>query len=54
MKGGALLLQATRFVESCEALEEEGDFLGRLSTFKDLLIEQNRLILRYQENQLRP
>ncbi|WP_353432118.1 ATP-binding protein [Polynucleobacter sp. MWH-UH23A] len=49
VKGGALLLQASRFVQRCEALEEDGDFLKRLSTFKDLLREQNRLIRHYQE-----
>ena len=53
VKGGAQLLQATRFVENCEALEKNGDFLRRLSTFKRLLLEQNRLIQRYQENQIR-
>jgi two-component system sensor histidine kinase EvgS len=53
VKGGALLLQATRFVENCALLEKEDDFLRRLSTFKNLLIEQNRLIQRYQENQRR-
>ena len=53
VKGGALLLQATRFVECCEALEKDGDFLKRISAFKDLLLEQNRLIQRYQENQMR-
>ena len=52
VKGGALLLQASRFVENCEALEKNGDFPGRLNTFKDLLLEQNRLIQRYQENQI--
>jgi two-component system sensor histidine kinase EvgS len=53
VKGGALLLQASRFVENCEVLEKDGDFPGRLNTFKDLLLEQNRLIQRYQENQMR-
>ena len=50
VKGGALLLQATRFVKNCEALEKDGDFLKRLSAFKSLLLEQNQLIERYQES----
>ncbi|QWD62850.1 ATP-binding protein [Polynucleobacter sp. MWH-UH25E] len=54
VKGGALLLEASRFVEKCEALEKDGDFLRRLSTFKHLLLEQNLLIQRYQENQMHP
>ncbi len=53
VKGGALLLQATRFVENCEALEKDGDFAGRLNGFKDFLLEQNRLIQRHQEDQAR-
>jgi two-component system, NarL family, sensor histidine kinase EvgS len=53
VKGGAHLLQANRFVEKCEGLEKDGDFLSRLSSFKRLLIEQNRIIKRYQENQIR-
>jgi two-component system, NarL family, sensor histidine kinase EvgS len=53
VKGGALLLQASRFVENCELLEKEDDFLRRLNTFRDLLIEQNQLIQRHQENQMR-
>lgn len=53
IKGGALLLQANRFVENCEALEKDGDFPERLNTFKDLLLEQNQLIQRYQEKQMR-
>jgi two-component system sensor histidine kinase EvgS len=52
VKGGALLLQATHFVKNCEALEKEANFVKRLSTFKDLLLEQNRLIERYQHNQI--
>ena len=54
VKGGALLLQASHFVENCEALEKDGDFAGRLNTFKDLLLEQNRLIQHYQEKQMHP
>ena len=53
VKGGALLLQATRFIEDCEALEKDGDFLKRLNAFKCLLLEQNQLIEHYQENQKR-
>jgi two-component system sensor histidine kinase EvgS len=49
VKGGALLLQATRFVENCEALEQEKDFLKQISAFRCLLLKQNQLIERYQE-----
>ncbi|QKM65367.1 histidine kinase [Polynucleobacter tropicus] len=52
VKGGALLLQATHFVKNCEVLEKEANFVKRLSTFKDLLLKQNRLIQRYQQNQI--
>ena len=52
VKGGALLLQATRFIKSCESLEKEGDFLKQLHAFKDLLLEQNQQIKRYQEKQI--
>ncbi|QWD63816.1 ATP-binding protein [Polynucleobacter sp. MWH-UH2A] len=49
VKGGALLLQATRFVENCEALEQEKDLLKQISAFRCLLLKQNQLIERYQE-----
>ena len=52
VKGGALLLQATRFIKGCESLEKEGDFLKQLHAFKDLLLEQNQQIKRYQEKQI--
>jgi two-component system sensor histidine kinase EvgS len=52
VKGGALLLQATRFIKSCESLEKEGDFLKQLHAFKDLLLEQNQQIKRYQDKQI--
>ena len=52
VKGGALLLQATRFIKSCESLEKEGDFFKQLHAFKDLLLQQNQQIKRYQEKQI--
>lgn len=52
VKGGTLLLQATRFIKSCESLEKEGDFLKQLHAFKVLLLEQNQQIKRYQEKQI--
>jgi two-component system sensor histidine kinase EvgS len=53
VKGGALLLQATRFVKNCEALEKQGDFIARMNAFRRLLLEQNQHIQRYQEKEMR-
>jgi two-component system, NarL family, sensor histidine kinase EvgS len=48
VKGGAQLLSATRFVKSCEALEQDGNLDKKLTTFTQLLEEQNQIILSYQ------
>jgi hypothetical protein len=53
VKGGALLLQATRFVKNCEALERQADFIECMNAFRCLLLEQNQQIQRYQEKQTR-
>ena len=48
VKGGAQLLNAKRFVQACEALEKEGVLEDHVSTFTQLLEEQNLVIQGYQ------
>jgi two-component system sensor histidine kinase EvgS len=53
VKGGALLLKASRFIHDCESIERQSHFLEQLNTFKSLLLKQNQLIQQYQEQQIR-
>ncbi|QWE09668.1 response regulator [Polynucleobacter ibericus] len=48
VKGGAQLLSATKFVESCEALEQEGNLVEQATTLTRLLEDQNQVINHYQ------
>ena len=48
VKGGAQLLNASRFVKACEALEQEGILGEQVFTFAQLLEEQNLIIQDYQ------
>ena len=48
VKGGALLLNAKRFIQSCESLESEGLLTDRIKSFISLLKEQNEIIKTYQ------
>jgi type III secretory pathway lipoprotein EscJ len=53
VKGGALLLKASRFIHACEAIERKSNFPEQLNTFKSLLLKQNQLIQQHQEQQIR-
>jgi two-component system sensor histidine kinase EvgS len=48
IKGGAHLLNAKRFVQSCESLEQEGLLADQIISFISLLKEQNEMIKTYQ------
>ena len=48
VKGGAQLLSAQSFIQSCETLEQEGDLSARICAFTQLLEDQNKIILGYQ------
>jgi two-component system sensor histidine kinase EvgS len=48
VKGGAQLLSAKQFTRACEALEQEGVLDEQISTFTQLLNEQNLVIQEYQ------
>jgi two-component system sensor histidine kinase EvgS len=48
VKGGAQLLSAQRFTESCSALDTVGPLADRVNAFIALLEEQNRIIERYE------
>ena len=48
VKGGAHLLNAKRFVQSCESLEQEGLLSDQIKSFISLLKEQNEIIRTYQ------
>lgn len=48
VKGGAQLLSAAKFIQSCEALEQEGNLTDQAQIFVQLLEEQNRVISAYQ------
>lgn len=49
VKGGAQLLNAKQFIQSCESIEKEQDFHVKIASFQRLLEEQNLLIERYQK-----
>ena len=51
VKGGAQLLQATRFIHTCESLEVEGQLSERIKRFITLLEEQNQIIEAYRKRQ---
>jgi len=48
VKGGAHLLNAKLFVQSCESLEQEGLLSDQIKSFISLLKEQNEIIKTYQ------
>jgi len=48
IKGGAQLVSAPHFIESCESLEKAGAISDRVSLCIDLLEAQNRIIERYK------
>jgi two-component system sensor histidine kinase EvgS len=48
IKGGAHLLNAKRFVQSCESLEQEGLLSDQIISLISLLKEQNKMIKTYQ------
>lgn len=48
VKGGAQLLSAKKFIRACEALEKDGHLEQQMTTFIQLLEEQNQIILRYR------
>jgi len=54
VKGGAQLLGAKQFVESCEFLEKKPDFQNTLASFKALLLQQNQVIARHQARFSKP
>ena len=51
IKGGAQLLNAKQFIQSCESIEKEPDFHTKITSFKQLLEEQNLIIERYRAKQ---
>ena len=54
VKGGAQLLNAKKFIQSCESLEKEQDLQNKISSFQKLLEEQNQVIKRYQTKYAAP
>jgi two-component system sensor histidine kinase EvgS len=48
IKGGAQLLNAKKFVRACEVIEQTGTLEEQVSTFTQLLEEQNRVIQDYR------
>jgi two-component system sensor histidine kinase EvgS len=48
VKGGAQLLDAKNFAKACEVLEQEKNLDTRITTFIQLLEDQNLIITRYQ------
>jgi two-component system sensor histidine kinase EvgS len=54
IKGGAQLLSAPRFVQSCEALELPGPLPDRVNAFIKLLEEQNQIIDYYAAKHTSP
>ena len=49
VKGGAQLLQAQSFIESCESIEKNsGDISVRINTFIDILEKENQIIESFQ------
>jgi len=51
---GAQLLNAKKFIQSCESLEKEQDLQNKISSFQKLLEEQNQVIKRYQTKYAAP
>jgi two-component system sensor histidine kinase EvgS len=49
VRGGAQLLQAKNFIQRCEQLEVEGPLPARLTSFMELLAEQNQVLERYKQ-----
>jgi two-component system sensor histidine kinase EvgS len=49
IKGGAQLLEATRFINACLKLEAGGPLPVRIEEFIQLLEEQNQIIKDYKE-----
>ena len=49
VKGGAQLLGAQRFIQSCDHLENEGLLSEKIDSFQRVIKEQNQNILRYLE-----
>jgi two-component system sensor histidine kinase EvgS len=49
VKGGAQLLQASKFIQACESLEINGPLLERTKAFIALLEEQNQTIEAYKK-----
>ena len=49
VKGGAQLLGSKRFIAACETLEKDGDYRKKLASFRQILLEQNQLIISYQD-----
>lgn len=49
VKGGAQLLQATQFIQACQALEVSDPLLQRIERFMALLEEQNQTIETYKK-----
>lgn len=47
VKGGAQLLGAKRFIQSCDRLENEGSLSEKIDSFERVLKEENQNILRY-------
>lgn len=48
VKGGAQLLSAKSFIQSCTELEREGNLSTRISAFTQLLVQQNQVIASYK------
>lgn len=48
VKGGAQLLQAKSFIANCQQLEKDGPLVGRITSFKKLLEEQNKILESYK------
>jgi two-component system sensor histidine kinase EvgS len=48
VKGGAQLLGSKRFIATCESLEKDVHSLEKLASFRQLLLEQNHLIISHQ------
>lgn len=48
VKGGAQLLSAKSFIQSCTGLEREGNLSTRISAFTQLLVQQNQVIASYK------
>lgn len=44
VKGGAQLLSAQKFIQACESLEQDGNLGHKISTFTQLLEQQNQII----------